>query len=160
MNTKEIVTKEQALLERRRRRSNLEMLKLPVGAMKTMKDVADAADLPVDRVFKDVVQIGLVVVAGESSPYSSMIEFRKTLNETAKVARNGRGTGSSQPIWEGELATGYDEEDSVSSPAIPDIEGSGDFDVQSGCETGPETDSGVPVGSVSESPAENDQVPF
>lgn len=164
MKRKEVLSKEQALLEKRHRRSNLEILKLPTGAMRVMKDIAGSADLPVDRVFKDVIEAGLAVIRNpESSPYESMIQFRKTLHEHKNVESEtkgispalGRGNSTDQSTGEREMAARSDEEDYSAPGAVsglagrePDEERSGDADEQSRRATETESGNGVSIGSI------------
>jgi hypothetical protein len=58
----------------RARRSNTELLKVPRVAMQRIREVAQQSKMPIDQVFSDVLENGLLTI-GEM--YSGIIEFRK-----------------------------------------------------------------------------------
>lgn len=74
----------------RTRRSNLELLGgVPTEALEALRKTAKEADLPLVRVFRDALEIGLSVVADpEESPYAGLITFRNTLKSKA-LTRDG-----------------------------------------------------------------------
>jgi hypothetical protein len=160
-------------LPKRVRRSNIEMMKFPPGSIKELKRISDEADLPLNRVFKDVIEAGLSVYADpETSPYQSLINFRKTLqqkrNNDDRLLQTGRG--STDPhVGNRALAASVDEAsvgpgltDGVREEATP--ERSGDVDEQPGLFQTPQDSDYVSVGlspgEVSDSPSEDDSPPF
>lgn len=70
-----------ASLARRPRSTHLELLGgVSSDALRRIRDTAQKADLPLERVFRDVVAIGVSVVSDpEESPYQSLIAFRAGL---------------------------------------------------------------------------------
>lgn len=67
--------------ERRKRSTALEVLGgVSLPTLRTLKEIAAQADLPLARVFRDVVAIGVSVVSDPlESPYGSLIAFRAGL---------------------------------------------------------------------------------
>lgn len=81
-------------LKVRARSSNLELLGgVPADALRRLKEIAAAADLPLQRVFRDVVAIGVSVVSDPlESPYQSLIAFRAGLAQKQAEYEHVAGT--------------------------------------------------------------------
>lgn len=69
------------LKKERHRATHLELLGgVNSDALRRIRDTAQKADLPIERVFRDVVAIGVSVVSDPlESPYQSLIAFRAGL---------------------------------------------------------------------------------
>jgi hypothetical protein len=139
--------------KKKERPTNLELLGgVPADTLRRVREIAGKADLPVARVFRDILAIGVSVVADPvESPYQSLIAFRVGLaskqaelengeqDTTApKVRRDpGSGTGGAgEPPVAGETL----ESDIPDFEAGADQDRSGDVDERSGQLTQSEAD--------------------
>lgn len=79
------------------RSTNLELLGgVPLESLRLIREVALSADLPISRVFCDVLAIGISVITDPGqSPYTGLIAFREglfTKQEELNVTRRAAGT--------------------------------------------------------------------
>ena len=98
-------------VKQRFRRSNAEILKLPGGAMRKMREISEATRLPLDIVYDDALSIGL---CGVSELYETLIQERRKLTE--RFERNLRGEPKSETKTEPEGSVPSDRSGSVGSP--------------------------------------------
>jgi hypothetical protein len=110
---------------RKNRSSNLELLGgVSAGALRRIRDIAARADLPLERVFRDVVAIGVSVVSDPSeSPYQSLIAFRSGLAAKQEELEKESATEPHEPV--GSRSTGEQAGDRILAEA-PDDEDIGD----------------------------------
>jgi hypothetical protein len=73
-------------MKKRERRTNLEALGGGSGeVLKVLRTTAREAELPLERVFRDCLAIGISVIGNpETSPYTSLITFRHELATHSK----------------------------------------------------------------------------
>jgi hypothetical protein len=120
--------------------------------LRRIRDIADKADLSLERVFRDVLAIGVSVISDPAeSPYTSLIAFRSGLQaKQAELEHDGQsvpaskavpdtGLGSPSPsIGQSVLADSFDQEaQNLSSGGDegPDRAGLDVIDERSGLET-------------------------
>jgi hypothetical protein len=107
--------------ERRRRSTHLELLGgVSSDALRRIRETAARADLPLERVFRDVIAIGVSVVSDpQESPYHSLIAFRSGLaSKQAELedVEQSRVTPAVGPPFEG---GNRDDQGNESVMAIP-----------------------------------------
>lgn len=91
----------------RRRSTHLELLGgVPADTLRTIREVAQRADLPLERVFRDILAIGVSVVSdAQESPYQSLIAFRAGLADKQAHAQDAHAfTRNIETATGGELA--------------------------------------------------------
>ena len=97
---------------------------VPADVLRRIREIAQKADLPTERVFRDVLAVGVSVITDPAeSPYTSLIAFRSGLNaKQAELENDGQSVpeskavpdtgqrGPSPPIGESVLADAFEPE--------------------------------------------------
>ena len=138
--------KDRSLGARRGRPRTSDILQVPKGALKQIKEIAQEARIPIDQVFADVVENGLLTVR---DMYSSLITFRQNrakLNEQEPndgvpevTGETDQQPGEAYPVPDSDFLSEFEGEGSAQNGSVPLIE-------RSGLVTGQEID-GVPIES-------------
>lgn len=109
----------------RKRRSNLELAKLSSAHLRTIRKISEMAQVPMKRVFSDVIEVGIASVLSSYKPMIEMEEERKLRSERLKnLFANEQPI--SEPVGRGiaqdEDEPGYESSDitSVERPANED----------------------------------------